>query len=258
LWKAPQELAREAGELVERGFRRVKMRLGKSEDDDIQAVQSVRRAIGPSNDVMVDASMRYNLPLARRMAKVFENNNVFWFEEPFEPEEVDTYQQLSSTVGVPIAAGENEFGSQGFDELIRARAVDIVQPDASRAGGITEVVRVAKKAQDAGLRVAPHTWSDAVAIMANAQVVASMSNAVTVEVDQTANPFVMDLLSEPLTVRNGQLQLGNKPGLGLELNSDVIERYRLRDPLVIPDGCYSDMVFGKEWFRPFGPYVERT
>lgn len=256
LWQTPEQLAAEANRHVERGFRRMKMRLGKSEAEDIEAVRAVRRALGPKLDFMADASMRYNVELARRIGGVLAENRVFWFEEPFQPEDVDSYAALRGSIGVPVAAGENEFGLEGFRELVRARAVDIVQPDASRCGGVSEVLRVAKLAAEAGLKVAPHTWSDAVAIRANAHVVAGLPHGLTVEIDQTGNPFVEELLVEPLKVVDGRLQLGERPGLGVELNPAAIERYRLRDPAEIPDGHYSDMVFGKASFRPAGPYRE--
>lgn len=257
LWREPGELAAEAARHLQRGFRRMKMRLGRNEDYDVEAVRAVRAAIGPNNDLMVDASMRYHVELAQRLGKVFAENRVFWFEEPFEPEAIDAYAALRGSVDVPIAAGENEFGAQGFRELIRAGAVDIVQPDASRCGGISEVLRTAKLAAEAGLKVAPHSWSDAVAILANAHVVAGLPHGLTVEVDQTGNPFVEELLVEPLQVIDGMLQLSQRPGLGIELNQATLDRYRLRDPQLIPDGHYSDMVFGKAWFKPAGPYVER-
>jgi D-galactarolactone cycloisomerase len=233
------------------------MRLGRSEDYDTEAVRAVRRAIGPEHDVMADASMRYHVELARRIGKVLEENRVFWFEEPFQPEDIDSYVALRGTVGVRLAAGENEFGVQGFRELLRAGAVDIVQPDASRCGGISEVWRVAQLAAARGLEFAPHTWSDAVAVLANAQVVAAMPNGLTVEIDQTGNPMIDDLLIEPLRVQDGLLRLSNHPGLGAELNPAVVERLRLRDPLNIPDGFYSDMVFGAEGLGPTPAYQEK-
>jgi D-galactarolactone cycloisomerase len=258
LWQSPAELAAEANRHLERGFRRMKMRLGRSEEDDIEAVRAVRRAVGPACDIMADASMRYHVELARRIGKALEENKVFWFEEPFEPEDIDSYAALRGTVAVPLAAGENEFGLQGFRELIRAKAVDIVQPDASRCGGISEMLRVARLAAEAGLKVAPHSWSDAVAIVANAHVVAALPHGLTVEVDQTGNPFVEELLSEPLQVADGELRLSERPGLGVELDLAAVERYRLADPRSIPDGHYSDMVFGKAWHRPAGSYRERS
>lgn len=258
LWNTFDGLAAEAGRHLERGFRRMKMRLGRDEDYDTGAVAAVRRAIGPGNDLMCDASMRYHLTLARRIGQTLADNRVFWYEEPFPPEDLDSFAALRSTVGVPVAAGENEFGVQGFRELIERRAVDIIQADASRCGGLTELRRVAWMVQKAGLKLAPHSWSDAVAIMANAQVVASTPQALTVEVDQTGNPFVDELLVEPLTIIDGRLQLSRKPGLGIELNPAVVEKYRMRDPLQVPEGWYSDMVFGQQDNHPAGPYKERV
>jgi D-galactarolactone cycloisomerase len=257
LWKADvQALAEEAAGHLANGFRRMKMRLGRSEDYDTAAVRAVRQAIGPANDLMADASMRYNVPLARRVARVLAENRVFWLEEPFPPEDIHSYADLRLTIKVRLAAGENEFGVQGFRELLRAGAVDIVQPDASRCGGLSEAWGVARLAAATGTEFAPHTWSDAVAVVANAHVVAALPTGITVEVDQTGNPFIDELLVEPLRVRDGQIQLSRRPGLGIELNRAVLERYRLPDPQAIPDGFYSDMVFGKEGLDPPPPYVE--
>jgi len=257
LWNEVDALAEEAARHIEAGFRRVKMRLARGEEYDTAAVRAVRAAIGPTNDLMVDASMRYHLELARRMGRFFEEQGVFWYEEPFAPEDLDTYTALRGTVGVPLAAGENELGVQGFRELIRTGAVDIVQPDASRCGGISETWRVAKMAAEAGLRVATHSWSDAIAIMANAHVISSVPNGITVEVDRTGNPFIEDLILQPLHIADGQLQLSDAPGLGIELNFEVVDRLRMPDPLTIPDGVYSDMMFGKRYFPESLPYVEK-
>lgn len=247
LWKEPSALGEEAGRLIEKGFRRVKMRLGRGDDYDRPAVLAVRKAIGPRNDVMCDGSMRYTLDAARTLGKFLAEQNVFWFEEPFEPEAIDDYAALRGTVNVPLAAGENEFGVQGFQELLRAKAVDVVQADASRCGGISEVKRTADMAKAFGARLAPHTWSDAAAVIANAHVVAACEHGITVEVDQTGNPFIEELLVEPLRIVDGRLQLSEAPGLGIRLNEATLDRYRLTDPFTLPDGSYSDMVFGKRY-----------
>ena len=257
LWKdSVEELADEAASHIDGGFRRVKMRLARNEAYDRAAVEAVRGAIGADNDVIVDASMRYHLELARRMGDFLAEQNVFWYEEPFAPENIDDFVALRATSGVPLAAGENEFGLQGFRELIRAGAVDIVQPDACRCGGISEVRRVGRLAAQHGLRFATHSWSDAVAITANAHVVSAMPNGVTVEVDRMNNPFVDELLQRPFEVLDGEIALGDGPGLGIDLNWEVVERTRLRDPLHIPDGVYSDMMFGKENLPQALPYTE--
>ena len=256
LWNDVDKLAEEAGQYIERGFRRVKMRLARSEEYDTSAVLAVRKAIGMDHDVIVDASMRYHFELACRMGNFLKEQKVFWYEEPFAPEDIDSYVALRQVVDVPIAGGENEFGLQGFREVIRAKALDIVQPDASRCGGISEVWKIAEMAEESGLGVATHSWNDAVAIMANAHVVAAMSNGVTVEVDQMNNPFVNDLLVKPLQIESGELQLSHAPGLGVELDLEVVDKFRLGDPLAIPDGVYSDMMFGKSYFPESIGYKE--
>ena len=254
LWKKPEALAKEARELIERGFRRVKMRLGRDPDFDKQATAAVRNAIGSEHDLLIDGSMRYGPDTARRLALMLEKHNCFWLEEPFEPENLDAFAALRKEANIPLAAGENEFGEQGFRELIRAGAVDIIQPDASRCGGITEVIRAADLAATAGLKVATHSWSDAIAILANAHVIAAHPAGLTVEVDQAGNPFVENLLKQPLQIEDGMLTLPDAPGLGIELDESVIEKHRLPDPLALPDGAYSDMLFGADHWNPAPPY----
>ena len=258
LWNDIDALAAEAARHIEDGYRRVKMRLARSEEYDVEAVKAVRQAIGYEHDLMVDASMRYHLDLAQRMGRFFAEQKVFWYEEPFAPEDLDSYTALRGSVQVPLAAGENEFGLQGFREVIRAGAVDIVQPDASRCGGISEVARVARLAAEHGLRFATHSWSDALAVVANAHVVSAFNNGITVEIDRTGTPFMDELLGEPLTIQDGMLRLSDAPGLGVELRRDVLARYRMTDPLTIPDGSYSDMMFGRRYAPPSLPYVEQT
>ena len=255
LWRDSLEsLGREATGYVDQGYRRVKMRLGKDEDYDAAAVRSVRQAVGPAVDVIVDASMRYSLEVARSMAAVLKENRVFWYEEPFEPEDIDNYVALRRHCKVPVAAGENEFGLQGFRELLRAGALDIVQPDACRAGGISECFQVGQLAQKHGARVATHTWSDALALTANMHVIAALPNGITVEVDRTGNPFIDDLLVEPHRIEDGCFRLPKAPGLGVDLNEAVIRRWTLPASQRLPSGAYSDMSFGKEYWVHREPY----
>ena len=109
-------------------------------------------------------------------------------------------------------------------------------------------MKIGLMAADAGLRVAPHTWSDAVALTANAHVVAALPNGVTVEVDQTGNPFIEDLLTEPLHIKDGLLTLSDEPGLGIKLNWDTVKRLAVGADETMRDGNYSDLIFGKEYW----------
>jgi D-galactarolactone cycloisomerase len=247
------ELSKEAAHHVANGFQRVKMRLGRDPDYDLAAVDAARRGAGQRNDVIVDGSHRYSPERAEWMGKELAARDVFWFEEPFPPEELDAYVALRPRVEVPLAAGENDFGVQGFRELIRADAVDIVQPDCCRAGGITECLRIGRMAEEADLQVGTHTWSDAVALMANAHLVAALPNGLTVEVDQTGNPFIDELLAEPLRIEDGLLALGG-PGLGVELDERVVERLTASYGDSMKDGNYSDLIFGPEYYTVASPF----
>jgi D-galactarolactone cycloisomerase len=249
-------LEREAQRHRDRGFRRVKMRLGRSWDYDTSAFAAAVRGVGRDGAVHVDGSHRYALDAAIAFGRLLADNNAAWFEEPFPPEDLDRYVALRRRLKVPLAAGENEFGVQGVRTLLRAGAIDVVQADACRTGGISEVMRIGTMAQELGLIVAPHTWSDAVAVTANAHCVAALPNGLTVEVDQTGNPFIEELINEKLDIRDGWLHLSDAPGLGISLNPDALARLTLPRGATVPDGNYSDLVFGPEHYAvppPYGP-----
>jgi len=254
-WKEDMgELEREAACHVKNGFRRVKTRLGRNREYDIAALEAIGRGIGREVEIMVDGSHRYSLAAAEQMGKILETHRAFWFEEPFAPEEIDSYTALRRKISIPLAAGENDFGVQGFREMLRAGAIGIAQPDACRAGGITECARIGRMAASFEVGIATHTWSDAVALMANAHLVAAMPNGITVEVDRTGNPFIDDLLMEPLRIEDGELRLPDAPGLGIEVNEKALEALRLPRDQAIPDGNYSDLIFGAEYFSTPPPY----
>ena len=105
--------------------------------------------------------------------------------------------------------------------------------------------------------MATHTWSDAVALAANMHLVASLPNSITVEVDQTGNPLIDELLVDKLQVNDGEIAMPQGPGLGIELNEDVVERYTLPPGTPLPDGNYADMVFGRAYYGPAGPYESK-
>jgi L-alanine-DL-glutamate epimerase-like enolase superfamily enzyme len=255
LWKDdPADLADEAARHVAGGFRAMKMRLGHDYDYDCAAIRSVRDRVGPDVRLMVDGNARYTLEQAERVSPVMRSHGVFWFEEPFLPENPDSFLALRPSVGIPLAAGESEFGLQGFRELVDRRVVDIVQPDCSRSGGITECRRIAALAARHDLPVATHSWSDAVAIVANAHLVASLPNGLTVEIDRTGNALVDELLSQPLQLIDGELVLPQGPGLGIELSEEALCRYCLPRGEAIPPGNYSDMVFGRGFYTPAPAY----
>jgi L-alanine-DL-glutamate epimerase-like enolase superfamily enzyme len=237
-------LQQEASAHLDSGFTQVKMRLGRCRDYDLAAFLAVNEAMGGPGKIMVDGSLRYSDSDAQYLADFLAEHGAVWFEEPFAPDAIDSYRRLREVASVPIAAGENETAPRGFEDLIRGRLVDIVQPDVSRAGGVTAVLRIAKAAKAAGIAVATHSWSDAVGLIANAHVVAAVPNAMTVEVDRTGNGLIDELTQEPLRLVNGRLVLSEQPGLGIELREGALEKYRLPRGDAPPAGNYSDMTFG--------------
>jgi D-galactarolactone cycloisomerase len=257
LYSSPDAVAAGAARAIARGFTRVKMRIGWSWDYDCAAMRAARAAIGDARDLMIDGTHRFTLQHAIRTARVLGEVRAFWFEEPFPPDELDNFVALRpylNAVGVSLATGENEFAYHGFRELVRTRAVDIVQCDASRAGGITELMRIGRMANEHGVRVAPHTWCDAVAVVANAHVVSALPNGVTCEVDQTGNRFIEELIG-PLPIRDGLIDLGDRPGLGITLNEDLVRELRVADPFHLPDGNYCDVVIGRGQTKYIGDYL---
>lgn len=256
LYSSPEAVAEGAARQVARGFRRVKMRIGWTAAYDAAAMRAARAAIGDGVDLLIDGTARFTPETARAVLPLLAEVGAFWFEEPFGADDLDDFVALrreAQAVGVPLATGENEFAFHGFRELIRAGAVDIVQADASRAGGVSEVMRIGALAAQHGIRLAPHTWCDIVAVTANAHVVAASPNGLTCEIDQTGNRFIEELAG-PLRLEDGELVLGQRPGLGVELDEDVVTDLRI-DPHNMPDGNYCDVIFGRGQTRYIGDYV---
>lgn len=247
LWQDDTSLLqREATRHLEDGFHLMKMRLGRDSEYDREAVEAVTRTLSGRARLAVDGTHRYSEEGAADFADYLWHKDVAWFEEPFPPEDVEAYARLRGRVRVPVSAGENEFGLQGFQELFRVGAVDIAQPDASRTGGISECHRIGRLAAEHGVEVVTHTWSDAVALIANAHVVAALKNGKAVEVDRTGCPFMDRLLEEPPDIRDGMLHLGKRPGLGIDVDQEVLRELELPPGEPVPAGNYADLVFGDQ------------
>ena len=255
LWQDDLDLLRaEARAHLANGYSLMKMRLGRSAEYDRAAVLAVCDEVGEAGRVAVDGTHRYSLGDAIELAGVLAERDVAWFEEPFPPEDIDTYVAFRNRVDVPVAAGENEYGMQGFRQLVREGAVDVAQPDISRTGGFSECARVIKLAADNGISVASHTWSDAIALTASAHLVSAAPTGLAVEVEQTECPFTVELLAEPLPIRNGSFHLSSAPGLGIELNRAVLDRLA-GDTAPVKRGNFGDLVFGRQQYVAVPPYA---
>lgn len=218
-------------EYKDNGYTAIKMRIGVDIPTDIAKVTAAREALGDQVELMVDAGQSYvdqgwDFNMALRVARQLEKLNLSWLEEPFACDQIEDYVRLAQEVDIPIAAGENEYTKYGFKELIVRRAIDIVQPDATRSGGILESKKICAIADAFNLRVAPHIFTSGVSLMANLHVIASTPNAIIMEFDRTLNPLRDSFLVQPLVYENGFVKVPEGiVGLGVNLTDEIIEKF---------------------------------
>ncbi len=227
-------LAREAEGYAAEGFRAMKMKVGFGVDEDVRNVRAVREAIGPDRLLAMDANHAYDVGQAIRLGRKVEAYDLAWFEEPVVPEDVDGYCQVRAALRIPIAGGETEYARWGFRELCARRAVDIVQPDICGCGGFTEAWRIAALASASGITVYPHVWATAVGFFASLHLTAALPpnppamlpSEPLFELDRTPNPLREQLAQNPPKRAGDVLEVPAGPGLGLEIDRRVLERYR--------------------------------
>lgn len=227
--KGVKELADEMASYVQEGFTGVKMKIGRlSPAEDVARVRAVREAIGDNIDLLVDGNNAYTSYQAIKIGRRMEEYNIFWFEEPVPAEDIEGSAAVAAALDTPVAAGENEFTRYGFRDLIINKAIDIGQPDVTWCGGITEAKKIAGMASAWNIYCVPHSFSSAVALVANLHFSASIPNSLLQEFDRNYNPLRENLLREPVWInRKGYIDLTDKPGLGIELDEAVVKKYRV-------------------------------
>ncbi len=229
------ELRKEAAQYKAQGFRAMKLRFGWGPLDgaagmqrNIELVRTVRETVGDDIDVMADAYMGWTLDYARRMLPLLQPFNLRWLEEPVLPDDMGGYAQLRSMNMVPISGGEHEFTIYGFRELIDAKAIDVIQFDTNRVGGITQAKKVSALAEAYEIPVIPHAGQ-----MHNFHVVMASLNSpmaeyfppVSVEVGNELFWYIFN--GEPVA-KDGFVELDeNAPGLGLTVNETALKKFKV-------------------------------
>jgi L-alanine-DL-glutamate epimerase-like enolase superfamily enzyme len=197
-------------------------------EEDVRRVHAVREAIGPDVQLIVDANNAWTASTALTMMRDLERDRIYWLEEPVATDDVAGSALVAHNLDVPVAGYETEVGVYGFRDLIAAGAVDIVQPDATWSGGITECRRIAALAAAYRLPCIPHVFSSGVSLVANLHFVASIPNGLLLEFDRNPNPLRENLFTEPIEIDvRGYVALPERPGLGVTLNMGTVERYRV-------------------------------
>lgn len=238
-----ERMAQEAAGMKRRGFRAIKVQIGRRETQgglraDIASVAAIRESVGPEVAIMLDANGAYDAATAIRLGRSLEPYDITWLEEPVPPDDISGYALIRRGQGVPLAAGESEFGIFGFRDLIERRAVDILQPEIARIGGFTAALQLGALAYAYNLRVAPHTgFSAGVAHLASLHLAAAVPNFMTYEYmlpellsaeGYTENPL-RDIFAAPFPEpREGTIDLPPGPGLGLEVDWKRVSAFEVK------------------------------
>ena len=223
--KGLKELAEEMTVNVEMGARAVKMKVGAVPiRDDVARVKAVREAIGPDVLLLVDANCAYRHYEAIQLAKRIEEFDVFWFEEPIAPDDLDGHRKIVAATTIPIATGENEYTRYGFRDLITRGEVAILNADAKVLGGVTEFMKVVALAQAHDLDVAPHGSQDI-----HVHLVAAIANGLILEFYRdSVDPMWGKMYHQTLQLNDdGTVSPPAVPGIGVEPNYEVLEPYRI-------------------------------
>jgi L-alanine-DL-glutamate epimerase-like enolase superfamily enzyme len=161
---------------------------------------------------------------ALERAKMLANYGIYWLEEPLAPDDIDGYARLTDQSPVKIAHGEVLTRRQSFIPYFDRRAMDIVQPDVSKVGGLSEMRRIAWMAEDHGIELVPHGWNTAVGVAADIHLVSSLSSRSYVEFN-VGNALVEDLIDTPFRLdAEGCLPVPDRPGLGIELDRERLKK----------------------------------
>lgn len=234
LMEEPKPLADKLLKLKEQNFKAFKIGWGpfgrQSDSMDEAIIHSAREAVGSETLLMIDAGgsdafWKNGYKWALRTSYMLSDYGVYWFEEPLKPDAMNDYVMLRQSALVQIAGGEVLTRRQAFQPWLQAGAFDIVQPDVTKVGGISESRRIAWMAQENGVRFIPHGWNTAVGLAVDLQLASAFSETDMVEY-LTGSPYVDDIAADGWKLdAEGMLTIPDKPGLGLELDMDAIKKY---------------------------------
>jgi galactonate dehydratase len=193
----------------------------------IASIAAMREAIGPDVELMVDCHSFFDVTRAVSVAKRLEPYRLAWYEEPVPPERVEETREIRRLIQQPMAGGEILYGVAGFAPLSRNRTVDVIMPDVKHCDGLLELTRIAAVAETDEVTVAPHNPSGPVSTAASVQVCAVLKNFRLLEFQWGEVDWRPDVLKPPERFENGTIHVPDRPGLGIELNEEVVRAHRL-------------------------------
>jgi len=212
------ELVAEVTEYAQRGFQAVKIKVGSADwKTDLERLRQVRKAVGDSVDIMMDANQGLSLPAALRLADAVSHLNIRWFEEPLHHQDFDGYRALKNQSGISLAMGEREYDQLALKQLIMAKSIDIWQPDLLRIGGVDAWRESAALANNFHIPVLPHYYKDY-----DVSLVCSIPNGAGVESFDWIDP----LIDSPVQVKEGYAYPHDRPGWGFNFLEEFLEEIR--------------------------------
>jgi L-alanine-DL-glutamate epimerase-like enolase superfamily enzyme len=227
--ETPEETGEVVGGLVARGFTAIKLGWGpwgRDPDLDVALARAARRAAGDNVELMFDIGFGWpDADHAIRQVRRLEEFRPYWIEEPLWPDEVDDYAKLAGAVDTRIAAGEEDATRWGFRELLDRARVDVIQPDVTRVGGISECLKIARMADLRGVQTVLHSWSTGIIKAASLHVLAAMRRATFFEYCVQETPLNRALTVEQFPLANGMVRVPERPGLGVEIDDEVVRRF---------------------------------
>lgn len=217
---------------VEQGFTAVKFGWGAYGEDpqrDVELVAAARKSLGDRAELLIDTGwyVHRTAKEAIQMVRRLEPFRPFLIEEPLSPEDYDGYAEVAEAVDTLIACGEQEATQWGFHTLIERGKVDVIQPDLSRCGGFTAGRKIAHLAELYNRLCIPHAWTSDLLTAASLHFNAFMRRSVFQEFNVTVGPLSRELCLNPIRLEDGMLPVPQGPGLGLEINESVIDKYRV-------------------------------
>ncbi|HEX2826267.1 MAG TPA: mandelate racemase/muconate lactonizing enzyme family protein [Burkholderiales bacterium] len=226
-------LVEEARGYVDEGFRAMKMKVGFGPDYDIENVAAVRRAIGDDILFAVDANCGYDVGSAIAVGREMAKNDLLWFEEPVSADDAEGYLEIKRALGIRISGAEQFRGRWAFRRMIQERALDIIQPDVCVCGGFTEYRKIAAMASANHVRVIPHMFGTAIRLAATLHLLAALPDwprahepfPTLLEYDMSENALRTELAREPIRHKGGIVDVPQGPGLGIEIDREVLQRY---------------------------------
>ena len=240
---SPQANADKAKEVVDMGFTAIKFDLdemqhpfkrdaynhtvgNKELEDMVAKATAIREAVGSEIDVAMDLHGRYDTISGIRIAKAMEPLNLLWLEEPVPPTNVDAMREVTRSTTTPICAGENHFLRLGFKDIIEKHAVDIIMPDLPKCCGLSEGKKIANMAEIYFIPFAPHNVCGPLGTIASCHCCASVPNFLVLEWHWQERPHWHDLVkSDPAIIRDGYIELYDRPGLGWDIDEEACEKH---------------------------------